>query len=174
MGCPRLLWEAVSQSLLLGFEDDFRHPAVRPPRHFRDSRWPGEGSVLYCPRPLFGWASHLARAVSQCFLMGCDEAFPSQQSGRAVSEAFPSQQVLAFGPGDTASVGPAGLRAWRGQSGGSVATLGGLSPSPFLWVSKVTLGSPAARLPRRCGLAEGSKAEERSRSTLLVFCWFRK
>ena len=93
-------------------------------------RWPGEGSVLHCPRPLVGWASHLARAVSQYFLMGCDEAFRSQQSGRAVSEAFPSQQVLAFGPGDTASVGPAaGLRVWRGQSGGSVATLGGLSPS---------------------------------------------
>ena len=113
VGCPRLLWEAVSQSLLLGFEDDFRHPAVRPPRHFRDSRWPGEGSVLYCLRPLFGWASHLARAVSQCFLMGCDEAFPSQQSGRAVSEAFPSQQVLAFcrarwlvfGPGEASLEG---------------------------------------------------------------------
>ena len=44
----------------------------------------------------------------------------------------------------------AGRRAWGGQSaGGSVATLGRLSPSPFLWVSKVTLGSPAARLPRR-------------------------
>ena len=28
IGCPRLLWEPVSQSLLLGFEDD----AVRPPR----------------------------------------------------------------------------------------------------------------------------------------------
>ena len=30
-----------------------------------------------------------------------------------------------------------------------MASLGGLSPSPFLWVSKVTLGTPAARLPRR-------------------------
>ena len=116
LGCPRLLWEAVSQSLLLGFEDDFRHPAVRPPRHFRDSRWPGEGSVLYCLRPLFGWASHLARAVSQCFRVGCDKAFPSEQSGRAVSEAFPSQQALAFGSGDTTSVGPAGWSSGLARS----------------------------------------------------------
>ena len=115
VGCPRLLWEAVSQSLLLGFEDDFRHPAVPGRRGVSVTvyRWPGERSVLYCPRPLVGWASHLARAVSQYFLMGCDEAFRSQQSGRAVSEAFPSQQVLAFcrarwlvfGPGEASLEG---------------------------------------------------------------------
>ena len=66
-------------------------------------------------------------AVSQSFLLGFEGDV--RQSGREASEAFPSQQALVFGPGK--------------------ASLGGLSPSPFLWISKVTLGSPAARLPWR-------------------------
>ena len=35
-----------------------------------------------------------------------------RQSGREASEAFPSQQVLVVGPGDTASVGPVACSLW--------------------------------------------------------------
>ena len=31
-----------------------------------------------------------------------------RESGREASAAFPSQQVLVFGPGETASIGPVG------------------------------------------------------------------
>ena len=63
-----------------------------------------------------------------------DQSGDVRQSGREASEAFPSQQVLVFGPGDTASVGPVGWFFGPGEAslGGSVATLGGLSASPFL------------------------------------------
>ena len=103
-------------------------PAARLPRRFRHSR-------CWC----LGLATPPPSGPLASFLMGFEGDV--RHSGREASEAFPSQQVrrarwLVFGAGEA-------------SLGGSVATLGGLSPSPFLWVSKVTLGTPAARLPRR-------------------------
>ena len=124
-------------------------PAARLPRRFRHSRrwWLG----LATPPPsgplagLRAWQGQSGsergrRAVSESFLLGF-EGFRgvSVTAGAGVwawRHRLRQARWLIFGPGEA-------------SLGGSLATLGELSPTPVFWASKVTFGSPAARLPRR-------------------------
>ena len=127
LGCPRLLWEAVSQSLVPGARRAGRGQSgrerVRESGREASAAFPSQQVLVFGPgetasvRPV-GWSSglgrpvcrrergHFGQAVSQSFLMGFEGDV--RESGREASAAFPSQQVLAFGPGKTASVGPGG------------------------------------------------------------------
>ena len=134
----------------MGFEGDVRESGLKPSsaagRAVGQAPKPFPGPLAAALAAEAGPGVATLRAVSQFFLMGFEGDVresglkPSSAAGRAVGQAKPFPGPLAAEMPAPQPWLPKPRLAWPRWE---------LSPSPFLWVSKVTLGSPVSNPPRQ-------------------------